>query len=148
YGEFFEVAQLPSQHEVKGVELDEMWTYVGNKEQKRWVWLARDRNSPRIIGMAVGDRSAETGQILWESIPESVRKRAKFYTDRWDAYDQFVPDNQCISDHKQTNHVERINNTFRQRIARLVRRTLSFSKCQINLECQLKFYIMAHNASL
>ncbi|MEM8901247.1 MAG: IS1 family transposase, partial [Bacteroidota bacterium] len=91
---------------------------------------------------------AKTGQILWESIPESVRKRAKFYTDQWDAYGQFVPDNQRISDHKQTNHVERTNNTFRQRIARLVRKTLSFSKCQINLECQLKFYIMTHNASL
>ncbi|TRU29244.1 MAG: IS1 family transposase, partial [Microcystis aeruginosa Ma_SC_T_19800800_S464] len=28
----------------------------------------------------------------------------------------------------QTNHIERLNNTFRQRISRLVRESLSFSK--------------------
>jgi IS1 family transposase len=29
---------------------------------------------------------------------------------------------------RKTNHIERFNNTLRQRVARLVRETLSFSK--------------------
>jgi len=29
---------------------------------------------------------------------------------------------------RETNHIERFNNTFRQRISRLVRKSLSFSK--------------------
>jgi insertion element IS1 protein InsB len=29
---------------------------------------------------------------------------------------------------RQTNHIERLNNTLRQRVSRLVRETLSFSK--------------------
>jgi len=33
---------------------------------------------------------------------------------------------------RQTNHIERFNNTLRQRVSRLVRDTLSFSKKLVN----------------
>ncbi|MCI5168362.1 MAG: IS1 family transposase, partial [Candidatus Electrothrix sp. GM3_4] len=49
----------------------------------------------------------------------------------WDAYKTVIP----VKRHKAvgketglTNHIERFNNTMRQRISRLVRDTLSFSK--------------------
>ena len=32
----------------------------------------------------------------------------------------------------ETNHIERLNNTLRQRVSRLVRKTLAFSKKLIN----------------
>ncbi|NJL75540.1 MAG: hypothetical protein HC892_11435 [Saprospiraceae bacterium] len=45
----------------------------------------------------------------------------------------------------QTAHVERLNNTFRQRIARLVRKTLSFSKKEYMLHLQFKMFAFYYN---
>jgi IS1 family transposase len=44
--------------------------------------------------------------------------------------------------------VERLNNTLRQRISRLVRRTLSFSKSWVNHEAAIWRFIHHYNASL
>jgi hypothetical protein len=54
-----------------------------------------------------------------------------FYTDHSAVYSGVIPSTQhrAISKHaRKTNHVERFNCTLRQRVSRLVRATLSFSK--------------------
>ena len=45
----------------------------------------------------------------------------------------------------ETNHVERWNNTLRQRLARFVRKTLSFSKSDFYHELVLRLFIIRHN---
>jgi len=40
----------------------------------------------------------------------------------------------------ETAHVERLNNTVRQRLSRLVRRTLSFSKKEYMLNLHFKLF--------
>jgi len=47
-----------------------------------------------------------------------------------------------------TNHIERFNNTLRQRISRLVRQTLSFSKKIQNHIGALLLFINHYNKSL
>jgi hypothetical protein len=47
--------------------------------------------------------------------------------------------------HRKTNHVERFNNTLRQRISRLVRDTLSSSKKLANHIGAIKFCICHYN---
>jgi insertion element IS1 protein InsB len=46
---------------------------------------------------------------------------------------------------RQTNHLERFNNTLRQRVSRLVRETLSFSKKLSNHIGAIKFFICDYN---
>jgi insertion element IS1 protein InsB len=46
------------------IECDEVWSYVGNKNNKQWIWLAIDRDTGEIVGMAIGDRSYQTAQQL------------------------------------------------------------------------------------
>jgi insertion element IS1 protein InsB len=46
---------------------------------------------------------------------------------------------------RQTNHVERFNNTLRQRVSRLVRETLSFSKNLAHHIGAIKFFICHYN---
>ena len=48
----------------------------------------------------------------------------------------------------ETNHIERFNNTLRQRVSRLVRKTLSFSKKEINLLGAILCFIDAYLAAL
>ena len=57
---------VPRQIEVKKtkgrltIECDELWSFVGNKQNKQWVWLAFDRDSKEIVGVYIGDRSRES----------------------------------------------------------------------------------------
>ena len=46
---------------------------------------------------------------------------------------------------RKTNHIERFNNTLRQRLARLVRETLSFSTKVENHLGAIKFFIWHYN---
>lgn len=113
------------------VEMDEIWSYCGNKQQKQWVWLAIDRQTREIVGVHIGDRSREGAIKLWHSLPPVYRQCAVIYSDFWEAYKEVLPKKRHRSVGKesgQTNHIERFNNTLRQRISRLVRKTLSFSK--------------------
>ena len=45
----------------------------------------------------------------------------------------------------QTCHVERFNNILRQRLARFVRKTLSFSKCDQMHEICLRLFLHEYN---
>lgn len=133
------------------VECDELWSFVQNKSNKQWVWLAIDRDTREIIGAYVGDRSAESAKALWDSLPAVYRQCAVSYTDFWDAYAAVFPSKRHHAVGKETghtNHIERLNCTLRQRISRLVRKTLSFSKKMVNHIGAIWYFIHHYNASL
>ena len=97
------------------------------KANKQWVWLALCRRTRQVVAYAVGDRSEVTCRRLWDRLPPAFRHGLCF-TDFWRAYALVVPAAQHVAGGKetgQTNHVERFNNTLRQRLARFVRDTLS-----------------------
>ncbi len=131
-------------------ELDEMWSFVKKKENKKWIWLAQCRETRQIIAFHIGSRGREAARNLWDKVPNLVKKHGLFYTDDWEAYQQVIPEERhIISDYKKdTNHVERFNNTLRQRASRLVRKTLSFSKSEENHYGAIKYFIAQYNLSL
>lgn len=117
------------------VQCDEMWSFVQSKENKQWIWLAINSESKQIVGAYIGKRDRDGAQQLWDSMPYFYRMSAKFYTDFWISYEEVIPSEQHFPVGKETgktNHIERLNLTFRQRISRLVRETLSFSKKIVN----------------
>ncbi len=129
-------------------EIDEMLSFVGKKHNKQWIWLAMDVSSRQIIAFHVGDRSRVSAQALWKSIPECYRQHARFYTDGWQAYVGVIPAKQHRVVKKQkriTNHIERFNCTLRQRVSRLVRKSLSFSKKLANHIGAIKYFICHYN---
>ena len=131
-------------------EMDELWSFVESKENKQWVWIALDTHTRQIIAFYVGDRSKKSAQKLWEKIPEVYRRQAIFYTDQYEAYNNIVPAAQHRSVAKgsgKTNHVERFNCTLRQRVSRLVRKALSFSKKLENHIGAIKYFICHYNLS-
>ena len=65
------------------------------------------------------------------TIPRIWRNQAKFYTDFWQVYREVIPLKQHERVSKgsgKTSYIERFNNTLRQRIGHLARKTLFFSK--------------------
>jgi IS1 family transposase len=73
------------------------------------------------------------------------------YTDFWSAYGTVFPEKRpkaVRKDTGKTNYIEIFNNTRRQRISRLVRKTLSFSKKLSNHIGAIWYFIHKYNASL
>ena len=126
------------------LELDELWSFVGSKGEQVWIWVALERQTRRIVGLAFGDRTTETCRKLWESLPPDYRKRAICYSDFWEPYAKVLPAKRHRPVGKETGetaHIERFNHTLRQRCANLVRRTLSFRKEQHWHEARIRLFI-------
>jgi IS1 family transposase len=132
------------------LELDELWSFVRKRANKRWVWIALCRATRQVVAYVVGDRSRATCQKLWEQIPSAYR-RAHCYSDFWEAYSLVIPSEQHTAVGKETGltaHVERWNNTLRQRLGRFVRKSLSFSKSDVMHELCLRLFLHDYNLSL
>ena len=64
------------------VEADEMWSFVKQKANKQWVWIAMDKQTRQLIACHVGDRSHDSAQQLWANRPAEYREQATFSTDQ------------------------------------------------------------------
>jgi insertion element IS1 protein InsB len=130
------------------VEADEMSSFVQKKANKQWIWIAMDATSRQVMAFHVGDRSRRSAKRLWAQIPEAYRQHATFYTDQYVVYEGVIPAAQHRAITKlarKTNHIERFNNTLRQRVSRLVREALSFSKTLANHIGAMKLFICHDN---
>ncbi len=130
------------------MEADELWSFVEKKENKQWIWLVIDKLSKQIIAVEIGDHSQESAKKLYEQIPDAIKENAVIYTDLWKAYGEVIPTDQHITCEKGsglTNTIERFNCTLRQRVSRLVRKSLSFSKKQANHEGAIRYFICHYN---
>ena len=146
----FRTSILPAQAD-DVLELDEMGSFVGHKGQKRWLWVALCRRSGQVVAYVIGDRSSRTCRKLWQRIPPADYRQCRSYSDFWHAYEQLLSTgkHQIVGkDSGETAHVERWNCTLRQRLARDVRKTLSFSKSDKFHHLVTKWFIFDYNLSL
>jgi insertion element IS1 protein InsB len=130
------------------VEADEMSSFVQKKANKQWIWIAMDARTRQVIAFHVGDRSRKSAKRLWAMIPHIYRQLATFYTDQYVVYAGVIPaaQHRAISQlARNTNHLERFNNTLRQRVSRVVREALSFSKKLANHIGAIKLFICHYN---
>ena len=87
-----------------------------------------------MVAFVIGDRSAETCRLLWNKIPKEYRQ-CQTFSDFWDAYDNVFP-------------MERWNCTLRQKLARDVRKTLSFSKAAYMQQLVTRWFIVEYNLAI
>ncbi len=89
----------------------------------------------------IGGRSEATCKQLWRSIPESYQQGV-CYSDFWKAYQAVMPDEQHEAVGKETGltaHVERFNNTIRQRTGPA---GAVMSKTTLSPLCQKNFVLL------
>jgi insertion element IS1 protein InsB len=90
------------------VETDEISSFVQQKANKPWIWLAMDTKSRQVIAFHFGDRSRKSARRLWAKIPEVYRQQAMFYMDQYVGYEGVIPAAQHKAINKlirKTNHV-------------------------------------------
>jgi IS1 family transposase len=132
-------------------QCDEVWSFVGSKGCKKWVWLALDIATREIIGVFVGSRGKSGAKGLWRSLPVVYRQCAVLYTDFWKVYAEVFPSKRHKAVGKRsgkTNYIERFNCTLQQRVSRFVHSTLSFSKKLENHIGTIWNFAHHYNASL
>ena len=120
--------------------LDELQTFVGrNKEShRRYIISAMDKRTGKIVSVAVGRRNQKTIRQVTDTLHQFSPKR--IVTDGWNGYATLVP--KAI--HKITefgiNRLERLHLNLRQRLKRLSRKTMSWSKSKRMLEVAIWLY--------
>ena len=128
------------------LEADELFRFVQMKVQQIRLWLVMCRRTRHILSFFLGDGSRDSCKRLWRKLPYEYL-RCHSFSDFWRAYN-CVPaaTPQLVGkDTGATAHVERLNNTLRQRLSRLVRRTLSFSKKEYMLKLHVKLFAVHYN---
>jgi len=108
------------------VELDEMWSFVGDKSNQRWLWLAIDHNTGETVAFVFGKRKDEVFLKLKELLEPF--KIGKYYTDNWGSYSKNLDEDKHEIGKRNTQIIERKNLTLRTRVKRLTRKTICFSK--------------------
>ena len=54
-------------------EVDELWSFVGTKANRHWVWIAMDATTRQVLAFHVGDRSGQSAEALWEKLPAAYQ---------------------------------------------------------------------------
>ena len=109
-------------------ELDEMWSYVHDKRNQRWLWHAIDHHSGKILAYVFGRRQDEVFLQLKALLePFGI---TRYYTDGWGAYERHIDADKHQVGKDQTQKIESKHITLRTRIKRLGRRMICFSKTE------------------
>ncbi len=105
-----------------------MRSFVGKKENQRWLWHAADHKTGKVLAYAFGTHEDKV-------FPEFKRLLepfgiVKFYTDNLGAYERNLSPHNHETGKKNTRKTERKHLTLRTRIKRLARKTICFSKSE------------------
>lgn len=115
------------------IEYDEMWSFVHDKRNKQWLWLAVLRRTRQVVAFHIGNRDYVAFTELYSKVPIEY-KQCQSRSDFWEAYDNLPKKlhQKCGKESGETSQVESVNNVIRQRLGRYVRKTCSFSKSTVN----------------
>lgn len=112
-------------------EVDELWSYVGRKDNEYWLANGLNRATGQVVDFVVGKRTKTTLKILIDRLlvagPKGIR------TDRLTHYQSLIPRTMHRCGAYCSNHIERKNLSIRTHIKRLSRRTICFSRSVLML---------------
>lgn len=140
---------LPPVRKSDVIEYDEQWSFVHDKKNKKWLWLATLRRTGHTVAYHIGDRDHIAFQQLYNKVPMPFKK-CQSRSDFWEAYDALPKriHKKCGKEEGETSQAEAVNNVLRQRIGRLVRKTCSFSKSLENHNKVIGLFLQERNLEL
>ncbi|EPY8663654.1 IS1-like element IS1X3 family transposase, partial [Escherichia coli] len=107
-------------------EMDEQWGYVGAKSRQRWLFYAYGRMCRTVVARVFGERTLATLERLPGLL--SAFEVVVWMTDGWPLYESRLKGELHVISKRYTQRIERHNQNLRQHLARLGRKSLSFSK--------------------
>jgi insertion element IS1 protein InsB len=126
------------------LEIDEMWSFVGKKENQCWLWYGFDPARKKIVCWQLGRRTDASCKRLLAKLRDCQVMR--YCTDEWESYQKHLPPAQHWIGKEGTQRIERNNLNFRTHLKRLQRETICFSKADDMHYAVTKLYIRHLNA--
>ena len=98
----------PQDEEIPEItEIDELQTFVGNKNNKFWIWTVVNHQKKGIILWNIGDRSHESFHPIWQII--KCWHSFFYVTDGWKVYPMYIePEDHLVSKTYMTRVQRRI----------------------------------------
>ena len=103
-----------------------MWSFVGKKQDQRWLWHAIDHWTGTVLAYVFGRRMDEVFLQLKALL--APFRITRFHTDYWGAYGRHLNPTEHHPGQRSTQIIERKHLTLRTRLKRLARKTICFSK--------------------
>jgi len=122
----------------KAYEMDELWTYIGNKRNEIWLMYVFDRQSKSVLDFKVGARTKDNLRSLVDQVLRL--EPIKICTDGLNIYKTLIHEKIHQTSSMSTRHIERYNLNLRTHLKRLSRKTICFSKRKEMLEACLRIY--------
>ena len=111
---------------VEEAEMDEMWSFVGDKKHECWLWWAIDHNTGEPLAFCFGTREHKYLDELKKLLePFNIKT---VYADGNYAYKSRLPDCDVVVGKRNTQTIERLHLSLRTWCSRLVRKGIRFSK--------------------
>lgn len=131
------------------VEYDEMWTFVGSKAKRAWLWIALCRRTKQVVAYHLGNRTKKSFEEFYLKVPANYAGCIS-HSDGFEAYSSISKYYHTKSKKKsgRTSQVEAFNNVLRQRLARVVRKSCAFSKSHEMHEIVLRWFIQEYNEAI
>src|SRR5713101_8472507 len=95
-------------------EMDEMWSFVGKKQDQRWLWHAIDHHTGAVLAYVFGRRK-DAVFLQLKALLEPFGL-TQFYTDHWGAYERHLEPAMHSPGKRNTQKIERKHLTLRTRI--------------------------------
>ena len=118
----------PKQRHYDSLEVDEFWTYAGNKKNRQWLIYAYHRASGEIVAWVWGRRDLKTARKLRQKIVSMGISYDRVCTDNWESFLAVFAQDNHIAGKSDTVGIEGNNCRLRHRIRRVFRKTCCFSK--------------------
>jgi len=131
---------------VDEVEADEMWSFVQNKNNQRWLWHAISHETGEVLAYIIDKHHDEALLKLKQLLkPFGIEQ---YFTDGWGGYDRHISSRNLSIGKENTQKIERKHLTLRTRLKRLVRKTICFSKSETMHDIVLGLFINRYEFGL
>ena len=110
-------------------EMDEMWSFVHDKSQQYWLWWAIDHNTGTPLAFCFGTREHKNLEKLKELVEDF--NITTVFTDGNPAYHKLITECDLVVSKRETQKIERKHLSLRTWCARLVRKSIRFSKSHL-----------------
>ena len=107
------------------VQVDELYSFVGNKRKKVWILYAFCQQTNEILAVTMGKRNRKTVKELYKRL-QSIQIDY-WCTDHWEAFKTVFPPQKHKVGKNFTKAIEGVNTYLRGACKRLIRRTTAFS---------------------
>jgi insertion element IS1 protein InsB len=119
-------------------EVDELFTYLGNKDNRICIAYSLNPQTGEVTDFVVGRRNKTNLTKIISTLLLTDAKQVA--TDKLNIYKELIPKEIHSTKNRGINHIERRNLTLRTHLKRLNRRTICYSKSIAMLYAVVKIY--------